>query len=292
MGRVFVLTFQIEMYRLDEEGELTPTPFDRNELKSKDVLLIADENTKILWLWKGSAINVRKKFLSARAAVQLNSQKGHIFKSNAIEEGTEPKGFLNLFKDAKTRRSTSKTRLTSVSKKTKKTKFDTIPVLTEKVAPPIQETPPPQTPSKSKNLIQGNKELPNELTLKIEEITAQLGDPPEGFDRDYVIIGTDVYGVVVSKSTFLGTTTVDKSYQQLKDIKNGHFIAEGYLSRVLVKDNKVAAIEFIKKCEPKKDEAISNEIKAIKKEILPEKDIFRTEAEDEDLVVYVNPLFE
>ena len=282
-----MLTFQIEIYRLDDEGELTPTNLDKKELKSKDVLLITDDKSKTLWLWKGSAINVRKKFLSAHAAVQLNSQKGRIFKSNAIEEGNEPEEFLNLFKNKKTRKSTSNERSTSITKETKKAKSDTIPVLTEKVAPPIQETPP-----KSKNLIKESKELPNELTLKIEEITSQLGDPPEGFDREYVIIGTDVYGVVVSKSTFLGTTTVDKSYQQLKDIKNGHFIAEDYLSRVLVKDNKVAAIEFIKKCEPKKDEAISNEIKAIKKEILSEKDIFRTEAEDEDLVVYVNPLFE
>ena len=282
-----MLTFQIEIYRLDDEGELTPTNLDKKELKSKDVLLITDDKSKTLWLWKGSAINVRKKFLSAHAAVQLNSQKGRIFKSNAIEEGNEPEEFLNLFKNKKTRKSTSNERSTSITKETKKAKSDTIPVLTEKVAPPIQETPP-----KSKNLIKESKELPNELTLKIEEITSQLGDPPEGFDREYVIIGTDVYGVVVSKSTFLGTTTVDKSYQKIKDIKNGHFIAEGYLSRVLVKDNKVAAIEFIKKCEPKKDEAISNEIKAIKKEILSEKDIFRTEAEDEDLVVYVNPLFE
>jgi len=286
-----VLTFQIEIYRLDDEGELTPTNLDKKELKSKDVLLITDDKSKTLWLWKGSAINVRKKFLSAHAAVQLNSQKGRIFKSNAIEEGNEPEEFLNLFKIEKTRKSTSKKRSTSITKETKKSKYDSIPVIAEKVAPPIQETPPPQTPPKSKNLIKENKELPNELTLKIEEITVQLGDPPEGFNREYVIIGTDVYGVVVSKSTFLGTTTVDKSYQKIKDIKNGHFIAEGYLSRVLVKNNKVVAIEFIKECETKKEESISNEIKAIKKEMLPEKNIFRTE-EEEDLVVYVNPLFE
>ena len=279
------------MYRLDEEGELTPTTFNRKELKSEDVLLIADENTKTLWLWKGSAINVRKKFLSAHAAVQLNSQKGRIFKSNAIEEGTEPEEFLNLFRNEKTRKSTSKKPSTTIIKETKKSKSDIIPVIVEKVASPVQETPPPQTSPKSTNLIQENKELPDELILRIEEITAQLVDPPEGFDRDYVIIGTDVYGVVVSKSKFLGTTTIDKSFQKLKDIKDGHFIAEGYLSRVLVKDNKVAAIEFIKKHETKKDEAISDEIKAIKKEVLPEKDIFKTEEDEEALVVYVNPLF-
>jgi hypothetical protein len=280
------------MYKLDEDGELKPTNFDKKQLKSEDVLLIADENTKTLWIWKGSTINVRKKFLSARAAVQLNNQKGRVFKSNAIEEGTEPEEFLSLFNNTEVRKATSKKRTTSVTNKTKKSKSDTIPSpITESVTPHVEETVPPQkTPPVSTSFIQENKEQPYEMTLKIEEITNLFGEPPEGFVRDYVIIGSAVYGMVVSKSNFLGTETIDKSYQKLEDIKDGHFVAEGYIPRVLVKDKKVKAIEFIKKHEDEtKQEDVTKEIKAIKKEVLSE-DL--TEAkEEEPLIVYINPLF-
>ncbi|MFX1520387.1 MAG: hypothetical protein ACFFCD_10755 [Promethearchaeota archaeon] len=285
-----MLTFQIEMYKLDEDGELKSTNFDRTELKSEDVLLIADENTKTLWIWKGTAINVRKKFLSARAAVQLNNQKGRIFKSNSIEEGNEPEDFLSLFNNTEVRKTTSKKRSTSVTKETKKSKSDTIPIPTESATSLVEETIPPQkTPPASTSFIQENKEKSYEITLKLEEITALFGAPPKGFERDYVIIGSTVYGVVVSTSNFLGTKTTDTHYQKLEGIKDGHFVAEGYIPRVLVKDKKVKAIEFIKKRETEKNADVTKELKAIKEEVLSD-DL--TESKDEEpLIVYINPLF-
>jgi hypothetical protein len=286
-----VLTFEIEVYKLNSEGELTPINLDKKELKSKDVLLITDDNSKTLWLWKGSKISVRKKFLCARAAVQLNSQKGLKFKSAAIEEGNEPEEFFNLFNKTNIRKSTSKKASNSSIRKSKKSKSETPPTSTDSITPPIKETIPPQeTPPKTVNLVQENKESSNNLTLKMEELDDLFGKIPEGYDRGYVIIGTDIYGLVVSKSTFLGTETIDKSFQKLNDAKDGHFIIEGYLPRVIIKDNKVKAIELIKKPETRKEGDEVEDVKALKEEVLAEKDFMKTE-DDETLVVYVNPLF-
>ena len=113
---------------------------------------------------------------------------------------------------------------------------------------------------------------------------------PEGYDRGYVIIGSEIYGLVVSKSTFLGTKTIDKSYQKLKDVKDGRFIIDGYLPRVVIKDNKVKAIELIKKPETRREGDEVEDVKALKEEVLAEKDFMKTD-DEETLVVYVNPLF-
>lgn len=280
---------EIEIYRLDDEGELTPINLDKKELKSKDVLLIADDKSKTLWLWKGSKINVRKKFLSARAAVQLNSQKGRTFKSTAIEEGNEPEEFLNLFNNTNVRKSTSKTTSTSNIVKKKKLKSEAPPTPTESITPQIKETiSPKEIPPKTVKIVKENKESSDNLTLKMEELDDLFGKIPEGYDRGYVIIGTTIYGMVVSKSTFLGTETIDKSFQKLKDVKDGNFIIEGYLPRVVIKDNEVKAIELIKP-ESSKEE-LTKELETIKEEVFADKDLLETK-DEETLVVYVNPLF-
>ncbi len=286
-----MLTCEIEMFRLNSEGELTPINLDKKELKSIDVLLIADESTKTLWLWKGSKIDVRKKFLSARAAVQLNTQKGRKFKSNAIEEGNEPEEFLNLFNKTNVRKSTSKKASNSSIRKSKKSKSEASLTSTDNNTPTIKETLPPQEiHPKNVHLVQENKESSNNLTLKMEELDDLFGKIPEGYDRGYVIIGNDIYGLVVSKSTFLGTETIDKSFQKLNDAKDGHFIIEGYLPRVIIKDNKVKAIELIKKPETRREGDEVEDVKALKEEVLAEKDFMKTD-DEETLVVYVNPLF-
>jgi hypothetical protein len=286
-----VLKSEIEIYRLDEEGELTLINLDKKELKSKEVLLIADDNTKILWLWKGSKINVRKKFLSARAAVQLNSQKGRKFKSAAIEEGNEPEEFFDIFNHKNTRKPSTKKTSKSSPEIKKKSKSETPPTPTETISPQIKEkNSPKEIPSNNVNLAQENKESSDNPTLKMEVVEKLFGKMPEGYDRGYVIIGSDIYGLVVSKSNFLGNETVDTSYQRLKDVKDGRFIIDGYLPRVVIKDNKVKAIELIKKPEIDKEGEKVEDIKALKEEVLAEKDILKTE-DEEDLVVYVNPLF-
>jgi hypothetical protein len=279
------------MYRLDEDGELKPTTFDRKELKSETVLLITDENARTIWIWKGKNIGVRAKFLSARAAVYLNNQKGRIFKTQSIDEGHEPEEFLSLFNDSKAQKPLSRELSTSATEKPKKVTPDPITPFIERVEEPkFKETSPPQKMrSTGTSFIQENKESPSELILKLEEITSLFGDPPEGFERDYIVIGSDVYGLVVSKSKFLGTTKLDTNYQKLTDIKDGHFVAEGYCSRVLIENSKVKAIEFIsKKHETEKEADLSLDIKTLKDELLS------GTAKDEDeepLIVYINPLF-
>ncbi len=124
----------------------------------------------------------------------------------------------------------------------------------------------------------------------MEVVEKLFGKMPEGYDRGYVIIGSEIYGLVVSKSIFLGNETIDKSYQRLKDVKDGRFVIDGYLPRVVIKDNKVKAIELIKKLETSKEGEKIEDIKALKEEVLAEKDLLKTE-DEETLVVYINPLF-
>ena len=70
---------------------------------------------------------------------------------------------------------------------------------------------------------------------------------PEGYEREMIIIGNSAYSIVEKKSSFLGETKVDKIMEKIGSLPEGLFFAQGYAPRVLCENQKVVAIEFLKK---------------------------------------------
>jgi len=92
---------------------------------------------------------------------------------------------------------------------------------------------------------------------------------PDGYEREMIIIGNSAYSIVEKKSSFLGETKVDKIMEKIGSLPEGLFFAQGYAPRVLCENQKVVAIEFLKKvgAEPgAKLRASSNDPKALAKQ--------------------------
>jgi len=91
---------------------------------------------------------------------------------------------------------------------------------------------------------------------------------PEGYEREMIIIGNYAYSIVEKKSSFLGETKVDKIMEKIGSLPEGLFFAQGYAPRVLCENQKVVAIEFLKKtgASGTKLKAMSKDPKALAKQ--------------------------
>ncbi|MFW9845043.1 MAG: hypothetical protein ACFFEV_10740, partial [Candidatus Thorarchaeota archaeon] len=81
-------------YEVQEDGNLTEVEVSKDYLKSTIVICIVDDETKSIYLWKGSQAGVRRKFIGARVATNLRTEYGFNFKVRPIDEGEEPPTFF------------------------------------------------------------------------------------------------------------------------------------------------------------------------------------------------------
>jgi len=86
------------------------------------------------------------------------------------------------------------------------------------------------------------------IMKKLEEIQI-----PSGFERELIIIGNHAYGVVEKIQQFLGKRQVTKEISKVSAIPEGIFFAKDYSPRILTEDNKILAVEFLKRTGQTKD---------------------------------------
>ena len=103
-------------------------------------------------------------------------------------------------------------------------------------------------------------------------------DPPEGYQRELVIVYNDLYTVAEHKTAVFGQEKVERRIEKVKDPPEGTFMAEGFIPRVIVKEGRVLGIELLKGT----PDAILSPIKAEMKERLSDLiTFFKSETEDE-----------
>ena len=86
-------------YNVQDDGELIETPVSgllKDILTPEMVVLVVQDITKKIWLWKGSNAKVRKKFIAARKSQDLRGEKGLTYKVESIDHGDEPEEFIKL----------------------------------------------------------------------------------------------------------------------------------------------------------------------------------------------------
>jgi hypothetical protein len=83
---------------------------------------------------------------------------------------------------------------------------------------------------------------------------------PEGFERELIVIGHDIFAVSVSKTRVFGKEKTEYKVGKVTNpLEDGIFLAEGYTPRVIVENGRVLAVEFLKSSTQPKGRAESQE---------------------------------
>ncbi len=280
-------------YEVQEDGTLNEVELTKEDLVSDKVVCVVDDETKSIYLWKGSQAGVRVKFIGARVATNLRTECGFHFKVRPLDEGEEPPTFFTALNGS--------TAATRVMKPGDKAPPPTPPKpkVEKEVAPattaPSTQTPPPKavettpkpptktistpppkppvsTPSTSRPVAPAPKGEVAEMIKELENM-----DPPEGYQRELVIVYNDLYTVAEHRTAVFGQEKVERRIEKVKDPPEGTFMAEGFIPRVIVKDGRVLGIELLKGT----PDAILSPIKAEMKERLSDLiTFFKSETEE------------
>jgi len=246
-------------YEVMEDGTLNEVEIGKDELNSDLVVCVVDDETKSIYLWKGSQAGVRKKFIGARVATNLRTEYGFHFKVRPVEEGEEPPTFFTalngstaaarVLKPGETAPPPAPPRPKTTTETTPtpqpKTEMTEEPVKT----PPVTKTvPPPKPPTPKTTSAPQSRPATMAPAGNIEEMIRELQgiDPPEGYQRELVIVYNDLYTVAEHKTSVFGQEKVDRRIEKVKDPPEGSFMAEGFIPRVIVKDGRVLGIELLK----------------------------------------------
>jgi len=251
-------------YEVLEDGTLNEVELSKDELTSTIVVCVIDDETKSIYLWKGSQAGVRRKFIGARVATNLRSEYGFQFKVRSIDEGEEPPTFFTALDGT-----TSATRVLKPGEKAPppappKPKKDPVAGApstppptpkprTETVTTPKTTAPSPKPPvpkpspaptaayRTSAPVTAAPQGIVDDMIKELETI-----DPPEGYQRELVIVYNDLYTVAEHKTSVFGQEKIERRIEKVKDPPEGTFMAEGFIPRVIVKDGRVLGIELLK----------------------------------------------
>lgn len=274
-----------------EDGTLNEVEISKADLDSQMVVCVVDDETKSIYLWKGTQAGIRRKFIGARVATNLRTEYGFHFKVRAVDEGEEPPTFFTALDGT-----TAATRVLKPGEtaptpappkpKPKAPEAEAPASKTEAAPPPKPKAtaPPPKPPVSAMSPSRPSaapaatsmpaSPISGEIKAMIEEL--QTTDPPEGYQRELLIVYNELFTVAEHKIAVFGQEKVERKFERVKDPPEGTFMAEGFIPRVIVKDGKVLGIELLKGT----PEAILSPIKQEMKERLGDLiTFFRSETE-------------
>jgi len=194
----------------------------------------------------------------------IDSEYGFQFKVRSIDEGEEPPTFFTALDGT-----TSATRVLKPGEKAPppappKPKKDPVAGApstppptpkprTETVTTPKTTAPSPKPPvpkpspaptaayRTSAPVTAAPQGIVDDMIKELETI-----DPPEGYQRELVIVYNDLYTVAEHKTSVFGQEKIERRIEKVKDPPEGTFMAEGFIPRVIVKDGRVLGIELLK----------------------------------------------
>jgi hypothetical protein len=228
-------------------------------LEKNQCYIVNDDDLRIVYLWKGAEASVRSKFIGASKSQEVRGQVGMNYKCVPIDQDSEPTEFLEAIKK------TPSKGFAKEIKEEMKLQFEVgggpiKPRVTKlnSLNEDIQQSGPMFTGSSKSDSAQSfsrgesaeptKKEASKDVLNKIIE-TLDNERIPEGLEREMIIIGETAYSVAEKVKTFLGKKQTEKVLEPISTLPEGIFFAEGYTPRVVVKNQTVVAIEFLKKKE-------------------------------------------
>ncbi|MFX1368413.1 MAG: hypothetical protein ACFFAY_07435 [Promethearchaeota archaeon] len=249
-------------YEVSEDGTLQEVELAKEGLDSTKVVCVVDDETKSIYLWKGTQAGIRKKFIGARVATNLRTEYGFHFKVRPLDEGEEPPTFFSALNG-----STAATRVLKPGEpappiqppkpKAKEEAAEAATSATEEAQPEAAPIPKPESQPPPKPRTSPPPRAPTAAPPRpaaplpsgaIEEMISELetSDPPEGYQRELLIVFNELYTVAEHKTSVFGQEKVERKIEKVKDPPEGTFMAEGFIPRVIVKDGRVLGIELLK----------------------------------------------
>ncbi|MFX1564032.1 MAG: hypothetical protein ACFFDP_12075, partial [Promethearchaeota archaeon] len=257
-----VLSTRLQVYGIVATGELEEVSVSgelKTELKPERVLIIVDDEDRKIWLWKGTEAGVRHKFIAARQAQAVRSERGLVYKVLSIDESEEPSDFLSLLGMKAAPRAPKPEVAVKVELPDK-----TIAITSKEPTPPAPSKPEPKptpstTPVTTSQLGQeyegADRQWPQPPPSDAgpapvhDDIIGRVQDvqPPSGYRRELVVIGHEVFTSVDRKVSFLGKSSTTSQLERTRKLPNGPFFGGDYTPRILVESGRVLATEFLKK---------------------------------------------
>lgn len=240
-GEEFRLNITEEAFRQNNGNEV---------LHPSQVAIIIKEGLRRIYLWKGISSSVRKKFIASRVASELqrelmNSSNFHRCKIISVDQGDEPKEFLNAFGfqeipitiDSEAFEVSTATRKEIVSsnldqKVEKEQAKDKINQTLDKIAVNVPSYEKLKKVEKSKKIL--------EKVLKI--------DIPNNFKRKNILIGNNMlYGMIIKKAEIFNEYVEEKEWELISSLPKGTIELEGHKLRIHFNTERgeVEAIEIL-----------------------------------------------
>lgn len=244
------------IFKVKDNGEefrlnITEEAFCQNNgnevLNSLQVAIIIKEELRRIYIWKGISSSVRKKFIASRVASELqrelmNSSSFHRCKIVSIDQGDEPKEFLNAFRfqkipitiDSEAFEVSTATRKEIVSsnldqKVEKEQAKDKINQTLDKIAVNVPSYEKLKKVEKSKKIL--------EKVLKI--------DIPNNFKRKNILIGNNMlYGMIIKKAEIFNEYVEEKEWELISSLPKEIIELEGHKLRIHF-NNELGEVEAI-----------------------------------------------
>ena len=181
-------------------------------LNSESIFYIVDPGHYQSFIWTGKSASVRMKFIAAKKAGEVRDKIGPAIKINTVDEGEETSKFQIM--------------------------------IGEEEEPDYEEE---QTGPAYEGKIEDNALL-KELTLeKIVLLLEKIGCP-EGYTREMVIEGKNVYGYQEIYKEYLGEIIKERKLYPLdEDVPDGSYLAAGLTPRLILSYNKVVILDLLRK---------------------------------------------
>lgn len=286
-SRCNVVIAMVVGYEVMEDGTLNEVELTKDDLESTKVVCVVDDETKSIYLWKGTQAGIRRKFIGARVATNLRTEYGFHFKVRPLDEGEEPPTFftaldgttaaVRVLKPGEKAPPPTPPRPKAEASAGAKSKAPAAappkpsPTSSPPPRPPASSSAPPRVPTSASKAPAASAEIQSMIS-ELETV-----DPPEGYERELLIVYNELFTVAEHKVTVFGQEKVERKFEKVKDPPEGTFMAEGFIPRVIVKDGRVLGIELLKGT----PDAILSPIKAEMKERLGDLiTFFRSEIEE------------
>ncbi|MHA1727953.1 MAG: hypothetical protein ACTSWY_04400 [Promethearchaeota archaeon] len=244
-------------------------------MEQSESYIITDDESKTIYLWKGNSCSVRSKFIGASKSQELRGQVGMHYRVIPIDAGDEPTELLDRIDESPAKGFAKEIR------EENDLKFD-VPGVNAPTAPESKSIPKSRnipsklqqpkggfnrsvsgggdadgakrvTSSASNGPLYTGQRTQNQIDSQVQYDfkkvmeTLETLEIPDGYEREMVIIGNQAFSIIEKKVSFLGTTKFEKSMEKISSLPEGVFFAKGYAPRVLCENQKILAIEFLKK---------------------------------------------
>jgi hypothetical protein len=243
---------EYEVYQVSEDGSKVALTADKINaaISPTSVLIFIDHTHRKIYNFNGRESSIRARFCGARlAAGPIRGELGLSYSIGSIDEGEETGDFRELLKNISAPGNAMVQRILERPPPPPLPLKKTAPVETAALPKPsvaqsetnFASAEPMPTPKKEPAPDRTDKPTDD----YVSSLTKRLGDAPEGYDIEAMIIGDAVYKCIQVKTTVFGKEMNQTRVERVKDV-DGTFTMDGQI-KVVAKNGVVNGIQILTK---------------------------------------------